>query len=317
MKFNSYKIIFLSILFLIILPNITRGEDALKGKILLQVESNGQAWYVNPADEKRYGLGNPNDAFLLMQKLGIGISDDDLAKIPVGIMLNNYADSDSDGLYDGLEDAIGSDKNNKDTDGDGYEDKLELNNGYDPIGAGKLPINNNFTLWNSGKIFLQVEKKGEAWYVEPTTQKRYLLRRPAEALQLMQNLGLGISNANIAKIPIGFLTVPKIPNTSNDPSRPATENILESAAAAIKNSDTRKTLSYFTPNMQKSIEYSMQKMNKENLLVLANILSGSFLQSSSDNKKTYANEVYFQDKKHTVFFYVERQADGNWKITNL
>ena len=38
----------------------------LKGKILLQVEKNGEAWYVSPKNEKRYFLGRPADAFSLM-----------------------------------------------------------------------------------------------------------------------------------------------------------------------------------------------------------------------------------------------------------
>lgn len=49
--------------------------NKLKGKILLQVESNGEAWYINPANEKRYYLGKPDDAFNLMLELGLGISE--------------------------------------------------------------------------------------------------------------------------------------------------------------------------------------------------------------------------------------------------
>jgi len=45
------------------------------GKILLQVESRGEAWYVNPKDLKKYSLGKPADAFAIIKKLGIGISN--------------------------------------------------------------------------------------------------------------------------------------------------------------------------------------------------------------------------------------------------
>lgn len=48
--------------------------NKLKGKILLQVESHGEAWYVNPKDEQRYYLGKPSDAYQLIRELGIGIS---------------------------------------------------------------------------------------------------------------------------------------------------------------------------------------------------------------------------------------------------
>ncbi len=47
----------------------------LKGKILLQVESNGEAWYVNPDNSNRYYLGRPADAFNVMRELGLGISN--------------------------------------------------------------------------------------------------------------------------------------------------------------------------------------------------------------------------------------------------
>ena len=36
------------------------------GRIVLQVENNGEAWYINPADLKRYYLGRPQDAFDIM-----------------------------------------------------------------------------------------------------------------------------------------------------------------------------------------------------------------------------------------------------------
>jgi hypothetical protein len=49
--------------------------NRLKGKILLAVEAKGEAWYVNPADGKRYFLGRPSDAFAIMRKLGLGISN--------------------------------------------------------------------------------------------------------------------------------------------------------------------------------------------------------------------------------------------------
>ncbi len=44
----------------------------MAGAILLQVESKGEAWYVNPADSMRHYLGRPNDAFRIMRNLGLG-----------------------------------------------------------------------------------------------------------------------------------------------------------------------------------------------------------------------------------------------------
>jgi hypothetical protein len=52
----------------------------------------------------------------------------------------------------------------------------------------------------SGYILLQVEQAGEAWYVSPSTQERYYLGRPADAFSIMRELGLGISNADLASL---------------------------------------------------------------------------------------------------------------------
>jgi len=49
----------------------------LKGRILLQVEEKGEAWYVSPIDENKYYLGRPSDAFDVMRKLGLGVSEKD------------------------------------------------------------------------------------------------------------------------------------------------------------------------------------------------------------------------------------------------
>ena len=47
----------------------------LKGRILLQVQEKGEAWYVNPVDSKKYLLGKPQDAYNLMRRFGLGISN--------------------------------------------------------------------------------------------------------------------------------------------------------------------------------------------------------------------------------------------------
>ncbi|MBI4811856.1 hypothetical protein HY798_00165 [Candidatus Falkowbacteria bacterium] len=166
----------------------------LKGKIILKVESKGEAYYVNPADQKMYSLGRPDDAFKVMREKGVGITNADLNKIQIGLSDLSAADSDGDGLPDIFEDAIGADKNKKDTDGDGYDDKTELEGNYNLAGRGKLSISGNFSNGQKGKIFLQVESRGEAWYVNPNDGKRYFLGRPADAFNIMRKLGLGISN---------------------------------------------------------------------------------------------------------------------------
>lgn len=56
----------------------------LKGKILLQVESRGEAWYIDPKNGYRYYMKDGNAAYALMRNHSLGITDSDLAKIPVG-----------------------------------------------------------------------------------------------------------------------------------------------------------------------------------------------------------------------------------------
>ncbi|MEI7451792.1 MAG: transglutaminase-like domain-containing protein [Candidatus Falkowbacteria bacterium] len=49
----------------------------LRGRILLQVQSHGEAWYINPGDAKRYYLGTATQAYSVMRQLGLGISNKD------------------------------------------------------------------------------------------------------------------------------------------------------------------------------------------------------------------------------------------------
>ncbi len=201
-----YLILFSIFLVAFISVNFAQAESLstkLSGRILLQIESRGEAWYVNPYNKKRYSLGRPNDAFDLMRNLGTGIADTYLSKIQLADENLIGQDSDSDGLSDAVEDSVGTEKNNRDSDGDGYGDKEEAINGYDPRGPGKLSLNSKFAKEKSGKIFLQVQANGEAWYINPNDYKRYFLGRPADAFNLMKKLGLGISNEDLAKIPVG------------------------------------------------------------------------------------------------------------------
>ncbi len=51
----------------------------------------------------------------------------------------------------------------------------------------------------SGYILLQVEQRGEAWYVNPDDQQRYYLKNGNVAYAMMRNFGLGISNENLQR----------------------------------------------------------------------------------------------------------------------
>ncbi|MDO9399626.1 MAG: hypothetical protein Q7T79_03010 [bacterium] len=300
----------------------------LSGNILLQVESHGEGWYVNPADQKRYSLGRPAEAWTIMRNLSSGITNANLLRIPVGIISSNSPDNDKDGLSNNIESALGTNPDDSDSDKDGYDDLTELKNNYDPLCPSNisLPIDIDFTKQHLGKIFLQIENKGEAWYINPKDKKRYFLGRPDDAFAVMKKLSLGITNKNLNKIPTKLIadvelktktttTIIQQPITqpTNDPT------IMEQAATAIRNNDQTTAKSFFTPNMEKIIEYTLNYFNQESRLMLANILSGANLTVSTDEQKIYSAKVYFSlgGYEVPVKFYVQKQSDGKWLIMNL
>lgn len=142
---------FLIIAFLLF-PFATKAAivNSLSGKILLDVERNGEAWYVYPEDLKRYYLGRPDDAFRVMRELGLGIAEKDFQRLAQAGM---------------------------------------------PI-AGDTDLAKRL----SGKIVIQTEKNGEAWYIYPRDLKKYYLGRPADAFRIMRELGLGITRKDLSKI---------------------------------------------------------------------------------------------------------------------
>lgn len=119
----------------------TKFVKSLSGRIVLQVEKKGEAWYVYPNDLRRYFLGRPDDAFKVMRKLGLGTTHKFIKSYKV------------------------------------FPKKV------------------------AGKILLDVEKKGEAYYINPVDMKAYYLGRPADAFKIMRKLGLGISEESINLIP--------------------------------------------------------------------------------------------------------------------
>lgn len=139
-------------IFLFLSPTIAMAAIAgnLSGQILLDVERNGEAWYVYPENLKRYYLGRPADAFRVMRELGLGIAEKDFQR---------------------------------------------LAQAGTPV-AGDIELAKRL----SGKIVIQTEKNGEAWYIYPKDLKKYYLGRPADAFQIMRELGLGITRADLARI---------------------------------------------------------------------------------------------------------------------
>ena len=81
------KTIFLCLLLLCFAPfygakaATTAGlMQQLMGRIVLAVESNGEAYYISPKDQQAHFLGHPYDAFQIMRSQGIGISEKDFQR---------------------------------------------------------------------------------------------------------------------------------------------------------------------------------------------------------------------------------------------
>ena len=143
---NLLKLLLLSVLLILPIFSVNAEDlgNRLSGKILLQVESEGQAWYIEPTTQERAFLGRPDDAFRIMRELGLGIKH---------IELEKYLNSE-------------------------FPDKL------------------------SGKIMLDVEANGEAYYISPDDLKGYYLGRPNDAFGIMREMGLGITNNDLEKVPV-------------------------------------------------------------------------------------------------------------------
>jgi hypothetical protein len=203
----------------------TSLSSRLQGYILLQVEDNGESWYVVPKEGERVYMQNGSSAYQIMRYLSLGITDADLSKIPVGIESRfNEQDQDQDGLSDRLEEGLGTDPNKADTDNDSFSDGEELKNNFNPLGSSKLTYNTTLTNRLKGYILLQVEKQGQAWYLNPKDGKRYYMQDGDAAYQIMRFLSLGITNQNLNQIRVSTRTfsVNTNPPGNNNPTTPPT-----------------------------------------------------------------------------------------------
>ncbi|MBP6945197.1 hypothetical protein KBD61_00715 [Patescibacteria group bacterium] len=223
---------------------------SFSGRILLQVQERGQAWYINPVDSKRVYLKDGDTAYQLMKKGSLGMRNSDLMKIPVGysdlsrlIMREDDQDSDEDGLSDALERAIGTNAYSQDTDGDGFTDSEELRNDFNPLGTGKWRTDSRLVARLKGRLLLQVESRGEVWYLNPVDNKRYFLADGKAAYNLMRWAGLGATNATLNTIPVSSLLL----NDSPVATQPSTDQNCGSDINCFiqaANTCTRATVHY-------------------------------------------------------------------------
>lgn len=85
MKTFRLSLLAISLSFLFAVPALAFPESnlssRLSGRILLDVDNRGEAWYVYPGDFHRYYLGTPDDAYTLMKNLSLGVSNENFSKI--------------------------------------------------------------------------------------------------------------------------------------------------------------------------------------------------------------------------------------------
>lgn len=169
----------------------------LRGIFLLNTDSSGEIWYVEQSFHTKKHIVNINH----LADLALGISDENLAKIPIAVDERLiFIDADNDGLDDLLEIAIASNPIKSDTDGDSYSDSLELKYHFDPLSTGRLPIDLKFSKKMAGNILMQVENKGELWYVSPLDNLRYYLPNEEYFRRTMSYIAQGISQENLDSI---------------------------------------------------------------------------------------------------------------------
>lgn len=124
-----------------------------------------------------------NSAFLNISEAAAGISNGDLNKIPVADVWPVGTDTDSDGIPDEAESSLGTSATSSDTDADGYSDKDELLRGFNPLGAGNLPIDQGFADKQKGRVFKQSWGGGYLWYVSQAGKRYFLspIQQPEQA----------------------------------------------------------------------------------------------------------------------------------------
>lgn len=182
----------LLLLAIIALPRTSFAQTAplsqrLAGRIVLQVQAHGEAWYIDPIEKQRYFLGTANDAHALMRAKGLGIRHAELTRY----------------------------------------------------------LSSRFPTRLSGRILLDVERRGEAYYVDPVTLRGSSLGRANDAYTIMRRYGLGITNSDLSQIPVAARSAqtPTSPGVSPAPTPPVAPsspiNTIEREAFDLINTHRR------------------------------------------------------------------------------
>lgn len=198
------KLQIIALFIMLIQPAITTAADfdLLKGRFWQERET-GNIWYVHNTRPEKYPVNTIEDFNYLAKLTATGITNKDLSKIKLGNFDAPGFDTDQDGLSDELEAAMGTSKDRVDTDNDRNNDRQEIYNGYNPNGPGKMVFDIAFAKKNLGRIFLQVQNRGQLWYINPLDRKRYFLNGKSEALVVVRGLVSIIDQSELSDIQTG------------------------------------------------------------------------------------------------------------------
>jgi len=175
--------------------------ERLQGRFVIRAESQGQLYYLHPREKQIYYLSNADDFLKLLQEEGRGIGNILLNRIPLDFSYLEGTDSDKDGLPDLWEESLGTNLQDIDTDNDGFNDLEELKIGFSPLEQDRK-IDLNLDIANSlgGFLLLQVENRGQVWYIEPVNNKRILLADIDNILTILEKIALGISEESYQEL---------------------------------------------------------------------------------------------------------------------
>lgn len=216
--------------------------ERMSGRILIQVENKGEAWYVYPVDHKRYYLGRPADAFDIMRRLGLGVHTRDVERFRVSVPKNI-----------------------------------------------------------SGKIVIDVDDKGKAYYIYPVDASLHYLGLPADAFQVMRTLGLGINNIDLQKIPIGILKKEGTTSTSTtSQANPQVSDINDTGGGPLQIKQLR--IASATPTVERETQSNGQVLKHIHMDVVVEYPALQVVDKEWKMNVTLDAQTVDAQQKNATFF---------------
>jgi hypothetical protein len=174
-------------------------------------------------------------------------------------------------------------------------------------GPGKLSYDTNLAKQLSGKILLQTESHGEAWYVNPANNRKYYLKNGDAAYQIMRYLSLGVTNADLNKIPQG----PALTASKPQPLGDAYLNYAMAVCYGLSNPDAT---SYFPEGLLRD-DYLTALSSPDND---CSVFTSSQIQSGSTLLKTDADKDGLNSLIESIYGTSDQKADTDGDgITDL